>query len=46
MKIVIEANPDIDNPEEVTFLKFKEWCEMSFNKYKLEIQGTKFKTEK
>lgn len=47
MKIIIEADPNIDNPEEVMFNQFKEWCDLAFNSnYKLEIEGTKYKFEK
>lgn len=46
MKIIIECNPEIDNPEEVVFNQFREWCDMAFRNYKLEIEGTKFKQEK
>lgn len=43
MKITIETNPDIDRAEEMVFNQFREWCDMAFIKYKLEIEGTNFK---
>ena len=46
MKVIIECDPDVDNKEEAVFNQFKEWCEMAFGRFKLEIEGTNFKAEK
>ena len=46
MKIIIETNPDIDNPEEKTFEYFKAKCMESLNKFKIEIEDTDLKFEK
>lgn len=32
MKIIIEANPDIDNAKEVVKKQFEEWCRLGFEK--------------
>ena len=43
MKIIIEVNPDVENPEEKTFNYLKEKLIDGFNEFSLEIEESKFK---
>jgi len=47
MKVIVECNPDVSEPEATVFNKFKEWCDLAFSSgYTIAIEGTELKFEK
>lgn len=45
MKIIIECNPKIDNPEKKIFEYFKGVSRDALDEFKIEIEGTELKEE-